>query len=337
MNIMKNNNYGYYITKYFSEYLPSVKGVSINTIQSYRDTFVIFLDYLHEVYKLNINKLSIDSINEGMVEKFLEYLEDNRKNSISTRNQRLAAIHSFYRYLQKRELSCYDLCSRILSIPNKKTPIKTISYFSVDEITNLINMPDTKIKEGFRDYTLLLFMYESAARAQEIVDLKANQLIFNENSSVILTGKGNKSRRVPITNELSQTMNKYIKTFNIGNDESVFKNKQNNKLTTKGIEYILRKYIKKCKAQYPEQFKSHYSNHSMRHSRAMHLLESGVNLIYIRDILGHTSVVTTEVYAKTNAFIKEKQIKEHSKCLQVQERYSEYQKADLLEYLKKLK
>jgi len=96
-------------------------------------------------------------------------------------------------------------------------------------------------------------------------------------------------------------------------------------------------YIKNCKATYPKQFKNHYSNHSMRHSRAMHLLESGINLIYIRDILGHSSVVTTEIYAKTNAIIKEKQIREHSKNLQVKERYSENQKADLLKYLKNLK
>ena len=112
---------------------------------------------------------------------------------------------------------------------------------------------------------------------------------------------------------------------------------QDEKLTTKGIEYILHKYIKKCKAAYPNQFRNHYSNHSMRHSRAMHLLESGINLIYIRDILGHTSIVTTEIYAKTNAIIKEKQIREHSKNLQVKERYNENKKADLLEYLKNLK
>ena len=109
---MNNNQFSYHITKYFSEYLPSVKGVSNKTIQSYRGTFVIFLDYIHEVYKLNINILSIHDIDDIIIEKFLEYLENNRKNSISTRNQRLAALHSFYRYLQKRELSCYDLCSR---------------------------------------------------------------------------------------------------------------------------------------------------------------------------------------------------------------------------------
>ena len=207
----------------------------------------------------------------------------------------------------------------------------------MDEITKLINMPNTKTKDGFRDYTLLLFMYETAARAQEVADLKVNQLILGENSSVILTGKGNKSRRIPITNELSQTLDKYIKTFHITEDQIIFKNRRNEKLTTKGIEYILYKYIKNCKATYPKQFKNHYSNHSMRHSRAMHLLESGINLIYIRDILGHSSVVTTEIYAKTNAIIKEKQIREHSKNLQVKERYSENQKADLLKYLKNLK
>lgn len=334
---MKNNQLGYYITKYFSEYLPSVKGVSKNTVQSYRDTFVIFLDYLHKEYKLNINKLLIDSIDDLIIERFLDYLEKDRKNSISTRNQRLAGIHSFYRYLQKRELSCYDLCSRILSIPNKKSPIKTISYFSIDEITKLINMPDTKTKAGFRDYILLLFMYETAARAQEVADLRVNQFIFDENSCVILTGKGNKSRRIPITDELSQLIQKYLKTYKIKVDDIVFKNKQNYKLTTKGIEYILHKHIKKCKFKYPNQFKDHYSNHTMRHSRAMHLLESGVNLIYIRDILGHTSIITTEIYAKTNASIKEKQIKEHSKSLEIKERYSEKQKADLLKYLKNLK
>ena len=169
-------------------------------------------------------------IDEITIEEFLEYLENNRKNSISTRNQRLAALHSFYRYLQKRELSCYDLCSRILSIPNKKTPTKTISYFSVNEITKLINMPDTKTKDGFRDYTLLLFMYETAARAQEVADLKVNQLILDENSSVILTGKGNKSRRIPITNELSQILDKYINNFHITKDEVIFNAKDKIKM-----------------------------------------------------------------------------------------------------------
>ena len=136
-----NKNLNYYITKYFSEYLPNVVGASKRTISSYRDTFVILLEYLQKEYKININNMELNIINYIKIEKFLEYLEDKRNNSISTRNQRLAAISSFYRYLQKRELSVFDLCSDILTIRKKKAPVKVISYFSVNEVELLLDYP----------------------------------------------------------------------------------------------------------------------------------------------------------------------------------------------------
>lgn len=331
------NNLNYYISKFFSEYLPSVKGVSINTITSYRDTFVSLLQYLEDVKKIDISNLALNSIDNIIIEDYLQYLEDVKHNSISTRNQRLSAICSFYKYLKNRELSCFEIYSSIQSIPNKKTLNKSLSYFSKNEIEILINMPNTKEKIGFRDYVLLLFMYETACRAQELSDLTLKQLFFDDNSYVILIGKGNKERNVPISKELKKVFQKYIETFKIVDEnEIVFKNKYNQKITTKGIEYILLKYINLAKLKYKDKFKNHYSNHSMRHSRAMHLLESGVNLIYIRDILGHTSVTTTEIYAKTNPVIKEKQIMEHTKQLNVKEKYSLSQKEDLLKFLKNL-
>lgn len=331
------NNLNYYISKFFSEYLPSVKGVSINTITSYRDTFVSLLQYLEDVKKIDISSLALNSIDNIIIEDYLQYLEDVKHNSISTRNQRLAAICSFYKYLKNRELSCFEIYSSIQSIPNKKTLNKSLSYFSKNEIEILINMPNTKEKIGFRDYVLLLFMYETACRAQELSDLTLKQLFFDDNSYVILIGKGNKERNVPISKELKKVFQKYIEAFKIVDEnEIVFKNKYNQKITTKGIEYILLKYINLAKLMYKDKFKNHYSNHSMRHSRAMHLLESGVNLIYIRDILGHTSVTTTEIYAKTNPVIKEKQIIEHTKQLNVKEKYSLSQKEDLLRFLKNL-
>ncbi|MCD7773195.1 MAG: site-specific integrase, partial [Ruminococcus sp.] len=335
---MKNNqSLGYHITKYFAEYLPQVKGLSQNTICSYRDAIVIFLDYLHDVKKLNINKLKVDSVDEKMVEEFLNYLETERGNCTSTRNQRLAAIHSFYSYIQKRELSCFDLCSRILSIETKPTPSTTVSYFSVDETIKLINCPKTETKYGFRDYTLLLFMYETAARGQEICDLKLEQLyLTKEHPKVILKGKGNKERETPLTDDLRNILIKYIMTFKIKENEIVFRNRKNKKLTKKGIEYILLKYINQCREKYPDQFRGHYSNHSVRHSRAMHLLESGVNLMYLRDFLGHSSYVTTEIYAKTNPVIKEKHILDHSQKIGAEDRYSENEKKDLLSFLKEI-
>ncbi len=332
-----NKNLNYYISKYFSEYLPLVKGVSKNTINSYRDTFVSLLEYLNIIKKLNLNNLSLDAINNLIIEDYLMYLETEKKNSISTRNQRLAAIRSFYKYLKNRELSCFEICSNIQLIPNKKTHNKILSYFSTNEIEILINLPETQQKNGFRDYVLLLFMYETACRAQELADLTLKQLNLNEHAYVTLIGKGNKQRNVPLTDNLKNVILKYLNTFNIINqDDYVFKNKTDTQLTTKGIEYILKKYVEIAKNLHKDKFKSEYSNHSMRHSRAMHLLESGVNLIYIRDILGHTSIVTTEIYAKTNPIIKERQILEHSKQLNATEKYSESQKEDLLKFLQEL-
>lgn len=332
-----NKNLNYYISKYFADYLPNVKGVSKNTINSYRDTFVSLLNYLKKVKKMNINNLPINSLDNKLIEEYLIYLEEEQKNSISTRNQRLAAIRSFYKYLKNRELSCFEICSNIQLIPSKKTHSKILSYFSVDEIETLLNLPNTKEKSGFRDYVLLHFMYESACRAQELADLTLKQLNLNEHAFVTLKGKGNKERNVPLTNDLKNLLLKYLNTFYITDSNAyVFLNKSNNKFTTKGIEYILKKYIKIAKLKYPSKFKNNYSNHSMRHSRAMHLLESGVNLIYIRDILGHTSVVTTEIYAKTSPIIKEKQILEHSKKLNVSDKYTKDQKNDLLKFLQNL-
>lgn len=331
------NNLNYYITKFFSNYLPLVRGVSKNTINSYRDTFVSLLNYLCNVKKIDITNLQLNALDNTLIEEYLLYLEEEKKNSIATRNQRLAAIRSFYKYLKNRELSCFEIYSNIQSIPNKKTPQNSLSYFSKKEIEILINLPNTKTKFGFRDYVLLLFMYETACRAQELADLTLKQLYINEHTYVSLIGKGNKKRNVPLTKELKIVLSKYLSTFNISNkDEFVFKNKYNEQFTTKGIEYILKKYIHEAKLKYSDKFRDNYSNHSMRHSRAMHLLESGVNLIYIRDILGHTSVVTTEIYAKTNPIIKEKQILEHSQKLNVKNRYSEHQKEDLLKFLSTL-
>jgi site-specific recombinase XerD len=332
-----NKNLNYYITVFFKNYLPNVIGVSNDTILSYRDSFKIFLQYIKTHYKKNINDLDLDCVTYDMICEFLLYLENERNNSISTRNQRLASIHSFYSFLQKRELSCFELCSQILSIPFKKTPKTNISYFSVEEVNILINLPNTSTKLGFRDYTLLLFMYETAARAREVSNLKKNQFnIQSKHSYVTIIGKGNKLRNIPITEDLAEVLTTYFQTFKIENDELIFKNKNENKITTKGIEYIMDKYINIARKKAPDKFKSHYSNHSMRHTRAMHLLESGVNLIYIRDILGHASVITTEIYAKTNPIIKEKQILEHSENIHTDKKYSQQEKEDLLEFLKKL-
>lgn len=326
------NNLAYYITDYFKNFLPKIKALSKNTILSYRDTFVLLINFLNNK-NININTATIDKIDFKIIEEFLTYLNERKNNSARTINQRLASIHSFYKYLQKRELSYFDICSNILSIPYKKFSKKSISYFSVKEIEILLNMPNTLKMQGLRDYVLLLFLYESACRGQELCDLKLNQLNLSYNNFVILIGKGDKERVVPMSNNLSNILKKYINIFQIKETDYIFKNKNGDKLTKKGVEYILSKYIKLAKNNNPNLFMYHYSNHSMRHSRAMHLLEAGVNLIYIRDILGHSSVTTTEEYAKANPKLKEKQIIEHSNTIKSKDNYSISKKEDLLRFL----
>lgn len=329
-----NKDFKYYISKYFKEYLPLTLGVSKNSIRSYKTTFLLLLEYLNDVKKINVNSIDFENINFEIIEDFLNYLEIEKKNSIRTRNQRLAAIHSFYKYIQKRELKYFELCSNILSISNKKVPESTISYFSLNEIEILINTPNTKNKNGFRDYVMLLTMYETAARGQELCDLTRKQVVFSDVSYIILIGKGEKERSVPISKELEKVIKKYFDAFSISENDFIFKSKFNHKFTTKGIEYTLKKYINIAKAKYKDKFNGNYSNHTMRHTRAMHLLEAGVNLIYIRDILGHTSVITTEIYAKTNPIIKAKQISEYGKQLNVKSKYTDQQKYDLIDFLK---
>lgn len=330
------NNFGFYITKFFSEYLPSHLGASINTVKSYRDTFVQFISFFEEKYKIKSTKLSFDDITVPSVEDFLLWLEEEKRVSMATRNQRLAAIHSFFKYIQHREPACFNLCTSILSIEFKKTPSSVVSYLSLDEIKILFSLPNKNIKQEYRDLTMLVILYDTGARVQELIDLKLQQIRLDSKPIVYLQGKGNKTRVVPIGNDTANIIKKYITDNEITTpNDNLFKNKQQKPLTRAGVNYVLNKYIEIGRKQKPNFFKKTVSPHCMRHSKAMHLLEAGVNLIYIRDFLGHVSVTTTEVYAKTNPELKRKFLEENSVSLGVTSKYSKQNKEDLLQWLTK--
>ena len=329
------NDFTHYLTKFFVEHLPSIKGLSTNTISSYKDTFLLFIEFLDNEKKTNIDILMIKDITKEIVEDFLNHLEIKRKNCIATRNQRLAAIQSFFNYLKYKDLSYLEQGSMIKSIPHKKSPTKSISYFTLEEIKILLNIPNTKLKNEYRDYVLLLFMYETGCRASELTSFKIKQVRFGQPTTVTLHGKGNKNRVIPLSSSFSNVLEKYIKHFKKANQDSyLFLSNQLKPYTSKGIEYILKKYVEIARNRNSNLFKDNYHNHSMRHTRAMHLLEAGVNLIYIRDFLGHSSISTTEIYAKTNPKIKEKEILSHAKFINAESKYSEDTKQKLTNMLK---
>lgn len=327
--------FSYHITKYFKAHLPLHVGASANTEKSYRDTFVQLLAFIKSQYGIKPERFSVKDLTEDKIEAFLFYLKESRKISISSQNQRLAAIHSFCKYLQKKELSCFDRCAGILTIPYKKKPEVPVTYLSLEEIQLLFSLPDTKTKKGLRDLTIMTLLYETGARVQELIELALSQIKFGCTPSAELHGKGNKSRLVPICQDVADILRKYMTLFNIeGEQELLFTNKRHEGLTGAGVQYIISKYVEMGRKAKPDYYRKKISNHSFRHSKAMHLLEAGVNLIYIRDFLGHSSVTTTEIYAKTNPNIKRKYITENSASFNTSTKYSHKEKEDLLHWLK---
>jgi len=330
-----NKSFAFYVTKYFGEYLPRHKGVSENTLRSYRDTFVQIIEYLRCIHKIPCSKISIDYFTCNRVVGFLDYLESERKVSPSTRNQRLAAIHSFFRFIQRNEPAYFSQCADILAIEFKKKPEPVIEYLSIEEQQFLFSLPDVNNRHEIRDLAILATLYETGARVQELIDLRISDISLNSCPTARLNGKGNKTRIVPIGSDTASILQKYINEYSIVKAEQhLFANSQQNHLTRVGVQYIINKYVERGRKMNPAMFKKNITNHSFRHSKSMHLLEAGVNLLYIRDFLGHTSVTTTEIYAKANSEIKRKVIEQHGVVLDVQDKYSKAKKDELLDWLK---
>ena len=333
---MKNDSFSYHVTKYFSDYLPNQTAASSNTIHSYRDTFVQLLSFFKKEKHIPPEKLRFSDFTSENVEEFLCWLESERGIGAATRNQRLAAIHAFFRYIQYREPAGFEQCAGVLAVPFKKTPSPAVGYMSLEEMQILFSVPDQTTQKGLRDLSVMLVLYETGARVQELIDLQVTSFRFGSINQVQLHGKGDKSRIVPINDKVASITKRYIKQHaRIKPDAPVFVNRAGGKLTRAGIQYIIDKNVALARKQHPDLFGNKITNHSFRHSKAMHLLEAGVNLVYIRDFLGHSSIMTTEIYARSNPKIKEEHLQKNSASLGVQEKYSAKEKEDLMDWLKK--
>ena len=265
-----------------------------------------FIRYMKEKQKIPVEKLTLDKLSKGTVVDFLEWIQNDRNCSTSTRNYRLAAIHSFVSYLQYEDIAQLDRWQNILSIKMKKVEQKTINYLTTDDVKLLLEQPDRTTPQGRRNLALLALMYDTGARVQEIINLTPEAVnITSTPYTVRLFGKGKKYRVVPLVEAqiilLKQYMdeNHLMETCHL--KHPLFFNSRKEKLTRAGVAYILNTYVKMARTINPKIIPDSISCHSLRHSKAMHLLQAGVNIVYIRDILGHVSVQTTEVYAKADS------------------------------------
>jgi integrase/recombinase XerD len=311
---MKPTDFAYYLTNFFTKYLPGECGASKNTVTSYRDTFLLFLAYVRDNKGKAIEKLYLKEINKELITDFLNWIEIDRNCSIPTRNVRLTAIHSFFKYLQYEYPDFLLEWQMILAIPVKKGERGTLNYMSLEGIELLLRMPDQCTKSGRRDLALLSLMYDTAARVQEIADLTPAMVHLSKPSTVRLIGKGNKARIVPLMDKQANILKHYMTEYKLNdpyaNQYPLFSNNRNEKLTRAGIGYILNKYVVMARSEDASLIPQKFSCHCMRHSKAMHMLQSGVNLVYIRDILGHVSVQTTEIYARADSRKKREAIEQ---------------------------
>ena len=336
----KPTDFAYSLTNFLSKYLPGIVGLSSNTIMSYRDTFSLFLVFSCEQKKIKPEQFSLENLSKKLVEEYLEWLEKTRHCAASTRNVRLSAFHSFCKYLQIEFPEYIHSVQQILSIPMKKTKKISVEYITLGAMKVLLEKPDKMTKEGRRDMVMLSLLYDSGARVQELADLKVRDIRMASPATVKLTGKGNKSRIVPIMKPMSEILRQYLHENNLTKshcfDYPLFCNRSEQKLTRAGIAYVVNKYANDAIKEAPELFPDKLSPHCFRHSKAIHLLQSGVNLVYIRDFLGHVDIQTTEIYARIDGEMKRKALEKNYHNI-VADKMPEWQSnAELMIWLKNL-
>jgi integrase/recombinase XerD len=338
---MMQTDFAKTLTRYLTSFLPGQRNVSPNTIKSYRDAFKKYLMFMQEEQQIRPERISFASATALSIKEFLQWLERSKNVSVSTRNQRLAAIHSFFRYAQTEYPEILFESQRILSIPFKKKQQQTIPHLSMDQMAYLFEQPDTSTKRGRRDLALMVVLYDAGARVQELIDLKVCEVRLAQPSTITLTGKGNKKRVVPILAKTRSLIESYMAENQLsqsGRQQStLFHNSRLQAFTRPGITYILDKYFKQAKFSHSDEvFPNKLHPHMLRHSKALHLLESGVNLIYIRDLLGHVSVTTTEIYLKFDTELKRKALEAAYPQVVTQDAPAWEENTDILKWLQNL-
>ena len=299
---MRNGDFMASLEGFLSHYLPSDRGLSHNTIRSYRQTMRLFVTYMRDGRKTKPQSIRLGSVSHEDVSGFLSWLESSRGCSASTRNQRLAALSSFSEYAAREEADGIRFASEVRRVPQKKSAARKMSFFTVDEVRALIKAPRADTITGRRDRAILVFMYATGSRAQEVCDAKVGDIVFRDDgrATVTIIGKGGKARRVVIPKTASSEILAYEKAFWLQNDGErwLFGSQDHPKMSISCIEEMFKRHIASAMRANPAMFKGHYTPHSMRHTTATHMLQAGVPLIVIKNFLGHSSLNTTQIYAE---------------------------------------
>jgi integrase/recombinase XerD len=304
----KTSLLGPWVRRFLLEYLVSDRNLTRNTQRSYRDTLRLLLPFVAQQARKQIDQISVTDVSPDTVRLFLRHLEESRKCTVTTRNQRLAAIRSLARFIALHSPEHIEWCGQLRNIPLKRAPRSMITYLEKSEMDALLSAPDQSTDQGRRDDALLLFLYNTGARADEAAQVRIADLLLahssRDHSLVQIRGKGNKLRLCPLWPKTVVELSSLI--GNRPANDHVFLNRCCRPITRFGVHTMVERYVQRLLDRIPPLTKKRVSPHTIRHTTATHLLRAGVDINTIRAWLGHVSLNTTTVYAEVDLEMKAK-------------------------------
>ena len=303
---MKPTPFPQLLHAFFHDWLVQQRNVSNHTVLSYRDSWRLFLRFVAARKTKSVAKLGLADLTAVEVLAFLQYTEQERKASIGTRNCRLAALRSFFRFVADREPLALAHCAEVLRIPTKQAPEPEICSLNEIEITAILAQPDRSSAQGRRDHVLLAVLYNTGARIQEALNLSPRNLRLESPFHVRLFGKGRKERICPLWPETVALLREFLKRQPRSEDEAVFVNRYDRPLGAAGVRFKLKQYVAAAARQVPSLATKRVSPHTFRHATASSLVAAGVDVTVIRSWLGHASLDTTNRYARADLETKRK-------------------------------
>jgi site-specific recombinase XerD len=294
------------IQSFFTQHLQGHKRVSPQTVASYRDTVRLLLLHVKAQTGKEPCSLHVTDLDAPVILAFLDHLEQERHNRISSRNVRLAALRTFFRWLALRDPESVGIAARVLAIPVKRTEKKVVQGLSRAEVEALLATPDLTTWQGRRDHALLLTLYNSGARVSEVITLQRHQVHFGVSTFLYLHGKGRKERTVPLWNTTARALQGWFRDLAGVSHQLAFPNARGGPLSRDGVDYLLQQAVRRARPQCPSLATKSISPHTLRHTTAMHLLQSGVDLAVIALWLGHEQLDTTHIYLEADLATKER-------------------------------
>ena len=320
-------NFGSLLQDFFCQYLMNQRNLSPRTVASYRDAFRLLLNFVKERKRKSPAKIQMADLDPACIVAFLSHLEHDRHNGVRSRNARLMAIRCFLKYAATCEPTCLAVVQRVLAIPSKRFDRPALGFLSQAEIQAVLEAPDSGTFSGARDRVLLALMYNTGARVSEIASLRVSDVDLGPGASLRLHGKGRKERSVPLWKSTARLLRQWVQRIGGNPDAVLLPNAANGCMTRSGIAKRLAKAVRSAQGSVPSLRGRRISPHTIRHTTAMHLLQSGVDITVIAIWLGHSSTTTTHHYVEADLLMKQKAL---GKLQQPRARLVRYKPSDAL-------